>query len=131
VASGRSDEPGVGAAITFGTLVAASLVVLSTGLRVLQACWVNRMAQNAMRDLRVQVFAHVQSQSLRFFDRNPVGRLVTRVVADIEALSELLTSGLDAIFHDVFSLAAIVVWLLVLDWRLALVTFAVIPPLAA
>jgi ATP-binding cassette subfamily B protein len=115
--------------IYVGAGLVLALILSSTALKVMETRWINRVAQSAMRDLRVEVFAHVQRQSLRFYDRNPVGRLVTRVVADVEALSELLTSGLDAIFEDVFKLAAIVVLMLVLDWRLALVTFAVIPPL--
>ncbi len=115
--------------IYVGAGVVLFLVLVSTALKVLETRWINRVAQSAMRDLRVEVFAHVQRQPLRFYDRNPVGRLVTRVVADVEALSELLTSGLDAVFEDVFRLAAIVVLMLVLDWRLALVTFAVVPPL--
>jgi ATP-binding cassette subfamily B protein len=115
--------------IALGTGLVAALILASTVLQVVETRWINRVAQDAMRDLRVEVFAHVQRQSLRFYDRNPVGRLVTRVVADVEALAELLTSGLDAMFQDVFQLVVIVVWLLVLDWRLALVTFAVVPPL--
>jgi ATP-binding cassette subfamily B multidrug efflux pump len=115
--------------IVLGAALAGVLVLASTSLKVLQTRWINGVAQNAMRDLRVQVFAHVQRQPLRFYDRNPVGRLVTRVVADVEALSELLTSGLDAIFQDVLLLIVVVTWMLVLDWRLALVTFAVVPPL--
>ena len=116
--------------IALGSALAAALVLGATALRVFQTRWINGVAQRAMRDLRVEVFAHVQRQSLRFYDRNPVGRLVTRVVSDVEALADLLTSGLDAIFHDVVLLLAIVVWLLVVDWELALVTFAVAPPLA-
>jgi ATP-binding cassette subfamily B protein len=127
---GASGAGQVAGDIAAGALKAAGLVLASTLLSVMQTRWINRVAQNAMRDLRVQVFEHVQRQSLRFFDRNPVGRLVTRVVADVEAISELLTSGLDAIFQDVFRLVVIVVLLLLLDWRLALVTFAVVPPLA-
>jgi ATP-binding cassette subfamily B multidrug efflux pump len=130
VVSESGDDGGASSAIAMGAGIAAALVLAATALRVLQARWINRVAQSAMRDLRVEVFGHVQSQSLRFFDRNPVGRLVTRVVSDIEALSEILTSGLDAIFHDVLLLIAIVTWMLVLDWELALVTFLVIPPLA-
>jgi ATP-binding cassette subfamily B protein len=117
--------------IAMGALLAAALILASTALNVLETRWINRVAQSAMRDLRVEVFSHVQRQPLRFYDRNPVGRLVTRVVSDVEALSELLTSGLDAIFQDVFQLVAIVIWMLVLDWRLALVTFAIVPPLYA
>jgi ATP-binding cassette subfamily B protein len=68
--------------------------LLGVGYKYL-AAWIS---EQVMYDLRLELFAHVQRQSLRFYDRNPVGRLVTRVVADVEALSELLTSGLDAIF---------------------------------
>ena len=107
----------------------AAIALLTALLGVLQVRWINRVAQRAMRDLRVQVFRHVQHQSLRFFDRNPVGRLVTRVVNDVEALSDLLTSGLDAIFRDVFLLVGIVIWLFLTDWRLAGVSLLVVPPL--
>jgi len=77
----------------------------------------------------VQVFSHVHSQPLRFFDRNPVGRLVTRVAADVDALAEVLTSGLDALFHDCFLLVLIVVTLLMVDWQLTLTVMVVLPPL--
>ncbi len=107
----------------------AVLALASACLSTLQVRWINRVAQNAMRDLRVQVFRHVQAQSLRFFDRNPVGRLVTRVVHDVEALADLLTSGLDAIFRDVFLLLGIVVWLFATDVELAGMSLLVVPPL--
>ncbi len=115
--------------VTLWSAGIAALAVLTAALGVVQVRAINRVAQSAMRDLRVQVFRHVQHQSLRFFDRNPVGRLVTRVVHDVEALADLLTSGLDAIFHDVFLLTGIVIWMLVVDWRLALVSLLVVPPL--
>jgi ATP-binding cassette subfamily B protein len=126
---GPSAQDGVFSDIALGAGCAALMVVSSNALSVMQTRWINRVAQNAMRDLRVEVFAHVQRQSLRFFDRNPVGRLVTRVVADVEALSELLTSGLDAIFQESLQLVVIVVWMFAVDWRLALVSLAVAPPL--
>jgi len=107
----------------------ALLALLSSCLGVLQVRWINRVAQRAMRDLRVQVFRHVEQQSLRFFDRNPVGRLVTRTVHDVEALSDLLTSGLDAIFRDIFLLVGIVIWLIATNVELGLVSLVVVPPL--
>ena len=107
----------------------AVLALVAATLGVMQVRWINRVAQGAMRDLRVQVFRHVEHQSLRFFDRNPVGRLVTRVVHDVEALADLLTSGLDAIFRDVFLLVGIIVWLFVTDAHLAAVSLLVVPPL--
>jgi len=107
----------------------AAIALVSASLRVFQVRWINRVAQRAMRDLRVQAFRHVQHQALRFFDRNPVGRLVTRVVNDVEALSDLLTSGLDAIFHDLFLLVGIVIWMLAVNAQLALIALLVVPPL--
>src|SRR5262245_5377402 len=78
------------------------------------------LGQRVMRDLRVEIFAHLQRLSVSFFDRNPVGRLVTRVTSDVEALNELFTSGVVAGLGDLFTLVAISVAMLVVDWRLAL-----------
>jgi len=85
------------------------------------------LGQRVMRDLRVEIFSHLQRLSIAFFDRNPVGRLVTRVTSDVEALNELFTSGVVAGIGDLFTLVAISVAMLVVDWRLALAAFAVIP----
>jgi ATP-binding cassette subfamily B protein len=85
------------------------------------------LGQRVMRDLRVEIFAHLQRLSISFFDRNPVGRLVTRVTTDVESLNELFTSGVVAGIGELFTLAAISVAMLVVDWRLALAAFAVIP----
>jgi ATP-binding cassette subfamily B protein len=85
------------------------------------------LAQRVMYDLRVQVFAHLQELSLRYFDRNPVGRLMTRVTNDVEALNEAFSSGIVTAFGDVFTLVFILAAMVKLDWRLALVTFAVLP----
>ncbi len=84
-----------------------------------------------MYDLRRQLFGHLQRLSLRFFDRNPVGRLLTRITQDIEVLNELFSAGVVTIFGDVFTLTLIVVAMLAMDWKLALVTFSVIPAVAA
>jgi ATP-binding cassette subfamily B multidrug efflux pump len=85
------------------------------------------MGQRVMADLRLTVFAHLQRLSPAYFDRNPVGRLMTRVTSDVETLNELFSSGVVTVFGDLFTLTAIVVMMLVVDWRLALVAFAVIP----
>ncbi|HXV60413.1 MAG TPA: ABC transporter transmembrane domain-containing protein, partial [Vicinamibacteria bacterium] len=84
-----------------------------------------------MKDMRGEIFAHLQRLHPAFFDRNPVGRLVTRVTTDVDALNELFTSGVVTIFGDVFMLLGIMIVLLYLDWRLALVTFTVLPALFA
>jgi ATP-binding cassette, subfamily B, multidrug efflux pump len=85
------------------------------------------IGQRVMYDLRMQIFGHLQRLSIGFFDRNPVGRLMTRVTSDVETLNELFSSGVVTVFGDVFTLLAIMTMMLVVDWRLALVTFSVIP----
>ncbi|HET6579414.1 MAG TPA: ABC transporter ATP-binding protein [Gemmatimonadales bacterium] len=85
------------------------------------------IGQRVMYDLRMQIFAHLQRLSIGYFDRHPVGRLMTRVTSDVETLNELFSSGVVTIFGDAFTLVAIMVMMLTIDVRLALVTFAVIP----
>ncbi len=85
------------------------------------------LGQRVMRDLRLRLFAHVQALPVAFFDRNPVGRLVTRVTSDVEALNELFTAGVVSGLGDLFTLLAIAVAMIADDWRLALAAFAVIP----
>ena len=85
------------------------------------------LGQRVMYDLRMQIFRHLQRLSISYFDRNPVGRLMTRVTSDVETLNELFSSGVVTVFGDVFTLLAIMTMMLWIDWRLALVTFAVIP----
>ena len=85
------------------------------------------LGQRVMHDLRRQIFGHLQRLPVPFFDRNPVGRLVTRVTSDVEALNELFTSGVVAGFGDLFTLAAISVLMVSIDWRLTLAAFAVVP----
>lgn len=85
------------------------------------------LGQRVMRDLRQAIFTHVQRLPVVFFDRNPVGRLVTRVTSDVESLNELFTAGVVAGLGDLFTLLAISALMLATDWRLALASFAVIP----
>jgi len=80
-----------------------------------------------MFDLRSQIFRHLQRMHVGFFDRNPVGRLVTRVTTDVDALNEMFTAGVVSIFEDVFVLAGIVAIMMRMNWKLALITFAVLP----
>jgi ATP-binding cassette subfamily B protein len=98
-------------------------------LRFGQNYLLNRAGQLAMHDLRVELFAHIESLSLTFFDANPVGRLMTRLTNDVDALNELLTSGGLAILGDTVTIVGIALALLLLNWPLALITFVVIPPL--
>ena len=83
--------------------------------------------QKVMFDLRSQIFRHLQHMHVGFFDKNPVGRLVTRVTTDVDALNEMFTAGVVSIFEDVFVLAGIIAIMMKMNWKLALITFAVLP----
>ena len=85
------------------------------------------LGQRVMHDLRQEVFAHLQRLSVGFFDRNPAGRLLTRVTGDVETLNELFTSGVVSGLGDLFTLVIIAVAMWITDWRLALAAFVVIP----
>jgi ABC-type multidrug transport system fused ATPase/permease subunit len=87
----------------------------------------NLIGQRAMLDLRDEIYAKLQTLSIRYFDRNPVGRLMTRLTNDVEVLNQMFTQGVVAIFGDLFTLIGIMVVLVILDWRLALVTFSALP----
>lgn len=102
-------------------------VTLSFALNFFQVWIMEYAGQKIMHDLRVRLYAHIQDLSSAFFTRNPVGRLVTRVTSDVQNMHELFTSVITFVFQDVFLLAGISIVLLTLHWRLALVTFTVIP----
>ena len=99
------------------------------GLRVGASYLTQLLGQRVMHDLRAALFAHLQRQDAAFFDRSPVGRLMTRVLTDVEAISELFASGAMAVVSDVLTLGGIVTLMLLLNWELALVTFALVPVL--
>jgi ATP-binding cassette subfamily B multidrug efflux pump len=99
-------------------------------LEFLQTTTLQMTGQRIMFDLRMQIYGHLQRLDVQFFDRNPVGRLMTRVTTDVDALNELFTSGVVSVFGDVFALAGIMTAMLLLDWQLALVAFAVVPLIA-
>jgi ATP-binding cassette subfamily B protein len=96
-----------------------------------EAFLLQRMGQHIMYDLRNEIFAHLQRLPLRFYDCNPVGRLMTRLTSDVEALNELFSSVVVAFFGDMAMLLYIVFWMFLLDWRLALVSLLILPPLLA
>ena len=104
-----------------------SLLVFGFVFDFLKTYYVQWVGQKIMFDLRSQIFRHLQRMHVAFYDKNPVGRLVTRVTTDVDALNEMFTAGLDAIFEDVFVLAGIVGVMLWMNWKLALITFAVLP----
>jgi ATP-binding cassette, subfamily B, multidrug efflux pump len=109
-----------------GMLYLAALLTTFV-LEFIQTYLMQWTGQKIMFDLRSQIFRHLQRMHPAFFDHNPVGRLVTRVTSDVDALNEMFTSGVLAIFEDVFVLAFIVIIMLRMSWPLALITISVIP----
>jgi ATP-binding cassette subfamily B multidrug efflux pump len=103
------------------------LLLFTFLLEFLQTYLMQWTGQKVMFDLRSQIFRHLQRMHVAFYDKNPVGRLVTRVTTDVDALNEMFTSGVVSIFEDLFVLAGILGIMLCMNWKLALITFAVLP----
>ena len=116
-----------------GAVAALYLAALvgSFGLEYLQTWTMQLIGQRIMFDLRMQLVTHLHRLDLRFYDRNPVGRLMTRITTDVDVLNELFTSGVVSVFGDVFTLAGIMAVLVWMDWRLAITAFSVLPLIAA
>ena len=109
------------------TLIFLGSLVLQFAFSYGETLLTSLLGQRVMRDLRIEIFSHLQRLSIAFFDRNPVGRLITRVTSDVEALNELFTAGVVAGLGDLFTLLAISIAMLIVDWRLAIAAFLVIP----
>ena len=103
------------------------LLGLTFVFEFLQTYFMQWTGQKVMFDLRSQIFRHLQRMHVAFYDKNPVGRLVTRVTTDVDALNEMFTSGVVSIFEDLFVLVGILGIMLWMNWKLALITFAVLP----
>ncbi len=122
----KGDLAGIG----WATVVFLALILADFGLHFVQVLIMEYTGQTLMHDLRVRVFEHIQSLSLSFFSRNPVGRLVTRVTNDVQNMYELFTTVISFIFTDLFLLVGIAVVLLATNWKVALASFTVIPLVA-
>ena len=120
-----SSQPLVGIAQISAIYI--GLLLVSFLLEFTQTYIMQWVGQKVMFDLRAQIFRHLQRLHVSFFDRNPVGRLVTRVTSDVDALNEMFTAGVVSIFEDIFVLLGILAIMLDMSWRLALITFAVLP----
>jgi len=120
-----SNAPLIGIAQIGGLYV--GILLLTFALEFVQTYLMQWTGQKVMFDLRRQIFRHLQHMHVAFFDKNPVGRLVTRVTTDVDALNEMFTAGVVSIFEDVFVLAGIIAIMMKMNWKLALITFAVLP----
>src|SRR5436190_1968713 len=104
-----------------------AILVTAFCLEFTQTWLLQSTGQRIMFDMRLQIYGYLQRLDLRFYDRNPVGRLMTRVTTDVDVINDMFTSGVVSIFGDVFTLAGIMIVMLTMNWRLALVAFAVLP----
>jgi ATP-binding cassette subfamily B multidrug efflux pump len=121
IAAGRLDGLGSLALLYLGVLVAAFVS------DYIQTWTLQLTGQQIMFDLRMAIYSHLQRLDLRYYDRNPVGRMMTRVTSDVDVLNDLFTSGVVTIFGDVFTLVGIMAVMVGMNWRLALVAFSVLP----
>src|SRR5262247_3390533 len=114
-----------------GLAVIAGIYILLLLIRFIVASAQMYMLQNTgqriMYDMRMQVFRHLHTLAPSFYDKNPVGRLITRVVTDVDVLYEMFSAGIVSIFGDIFTLVGIMVAIMVLNWQLGLVTLSVVP----
>ena len=106
------------------------ILIGSFSLEYVQTWLLQMTGQRIMYDIRLQLYRHLQAIDLQFYDRNPVGRLMTRVTTDVDVINDMFTSGVVSVFGDIFTLAGIMIVLVTMDWRLAIVAFAVLPLIA-
>ncbi|MEO6213596.1 MAG: ABC transporter ATP-binding protein [Vicinamibacterales bacterium] len=124
IAAGNLQGLGRIAAVYLAVLIATFL------LEYLQTWTLQITGQKIMFDMRMEIYAHLQRLDVQYYDRNPVGRLMTRVTTDVDVLNELFTAGVVSVFGDVFLLLGIMTALAIMDWRLAAVAFTVLPLIA-
>ncbi len=117
--------------LLFITLIFLSAHLIVILLQYAQAMLLQTMGQRIMFDLRREIFAHLQKLPIRFFDRHPIGRLMTRATTDIESLNELFTTGVVVILSDIIIASYIMCYMFKVNWRLALVSFSILPLLIA
>ncbi len=111
-------------------LIYIAALLVGFGLRYWQTYLMQTVGQRVMYDLRVALFSHLQSLSLSFFDRNPVGRLMSRLTSDVDALNELLSNGVVAMLGDIVTLVAVTIIMLTLNWQLTLIMLVMLPVVA-
>ena len=111
-------------------VVYLAVLISSFLLEYLQTWTLQMTGQKIMFDMRMQIYRHLQQLDVQYYDRNPVGRLMTRVTTDVDVLNELFTAGVVSVFGDIFLLIGIMTTLAIMDWRLAVVAFTVLPLIA-
>ena len=109
------------------TVIFLVVMIVRGVLQYLNTYLTQWIGQRTIFDLRMEVFRHLQGLGLRFYDRNPIGRLITRVTNDIEVLNDMFSSGIVMVFSDVFTIMGILYFMFAMNWRLGLVSLSVLP----
>ncbi len=109
------------------TLAFFVLLIVRGVVQYYNAYVTQKIGQHTIFDLRMELFRHLQKLSLRFYDKNPIGRLITRVTNDVEVLNEMFSSGIVMVFSDVFMIIGIVWFMFAMNWELALISLSVLP----
>lgn len=102
-------------------------LIIQTIAQYYQTFSTNALGQSVIRDLRIDIFNHITSLRLKYFDRTPIGMLITRTVSDLETIADIFSEGLISIIGDLLLVVVIIAYMLVLDWKLALITLIPIP----
>ena len=127
IAIDRYIRHGISSGLDKIALIFFFVLVVAFFLRFLQTYIMEWVGQRIMHDLRMSTFSHLQRLPVFFFDKNPVGRLMTRVTTDVQVLNEMFASGVVTIFGDIFTLVGIILVLFIMNWKLSLVTLSVVP----
>jgi len=109
------------------TLLFLGVMILRGVLQYLNTYLTQWIGQRTIFDLRMEIFSHLQRLGLKFYDRNPIGRLITRVTNDVEVLNDMFSSGIVMVFSDVFTIIGILYFMFSMNWRLALISLSVLP----
>ncbi len=127
IAVDRDIARGDGHGLLITTLLFLGVMLLRGVIQYMNAYLTQWIGQRTIFDLRMEVFRHLQNLGLRFYDRNPIGRLITRVTNDIEVLNDMFSSGIVMVFSDVFTIMGILYFMFSMNWRLALISLSVLP----
>jgi ATP-binding cassette subfamily B multidrug efflux pump len=127
IAVDQNIAAGDGRGLLRTTLLFLAVMLLRSVIQYFNSYLTQWIGQRTIFDLRMEVYAHLQKLGLKFFDRNPIGRLITRVTNDIEVLNEMFSSGVVMVFSDVFTIIGILYFMFSMNWQLALVSLSVLP----
>ncbi|MBL7861176.1 MAG: ABC transporter ATP-binding protein [Cyclobacteriaceae bacterium] len=104
-----------------------ALLAIQSGVQYVHTYISGRIGQYVIRDIRIQLYEHIVKLRLKFFDKTPIGRLVTRTISDVETLADVFSEGLAAMAGDLLQIVFILIFMFITDWRLALVSLSTIP----